>query len=162
MASKSRADIIRNSLVILDTYKWLIYFPQNTVESLLKQDDYEQILTGYKQAHAQMNKVEVATRKSKLFAEIKQSLDAKLIHVQRHILDKLLQFPANPDEQKFLIEYFNAFEVYNLNNSHSSFYLPQMEKILASQVISFNFISLKFEINFIDIYMGRNYDFVFV
>ena len=35
------------SLVILDTYKWLIYFPQNTIETLLKQDDYEQILVGY-------------------------------------------------------------------------------------------------------------------
>jgi hypothetical protein len=66
LASKSRADTIRTSLVILDTYKWLIYFPQNTVETLLKQDDYEQILASvrYKQAHAHMSKAEVATRKS--------------------------------------------------------------------------------------------------
>lgn len=134
LASKSRADTIRTSLVILDTYKWLIYFPQNTVETLLKQDDFEQILAGYKQAHAHMSKAEVATRKSKLFAQIKSSLDAKLIRVQRHILDKLLLFPANPDEQKFLIDYFNAFEIYQLNHSHVSFYAPQIELVLAKQV----------------------------
>jgi hypothetical protein len=37
-------------------------------------------------------------------AQIKSSLDAKLTRVH-----KLLVFPANPDEQKFLIDYFNAF-----------------------------------------------------
>ena len=104
---------------------------------MLKQDDYEQILAGYKQAHTLMNKAEVATRKSKLFAQIKQSLDTELMRVQRHILDKLLQFPANPDEQKFLIDYFNAFEVYNLNHSHLSFYSPQLDQILTKQVKTF-------------------------
>ena len=113
--------MIRNSLLILDTYKWLIYFPQN-VEKYLKQDDYEQILNGYKLANIHMSKAEVATRQSKLFAQIKDNLDAKLIRVQQHIMDKLALFPANPDEQKFLIDYFNAFEVFNLNNSSVSFY----------------------------------------
>ena len=87
-----------------------------------------------------MNKVEVTTRKSKLFAEIKQSLDAKFIQVQRHILNKLLQFPANPDEQKFLIEYLMHLKFTNLNNLNSSFYLPQMEKILGNQVMFLIFL----------------------
>ena len=120
--------MIRSSLGLLDTYKWLIYFPQNTVESLLKQDDYEQLLVGYRQAHAQINKTEAVTRKSKLFSQISAQLDAKLLRVQKHILDKLMQFPANPDEQMYLLGFFNQFEVFNLNSSQVSYYSSQFEE----------------------------------
>jgi len=131
LASKSRADTIRTSLVILDTYKWLIYFSQNTVETLLKQDDYEQILVGYKQAHAHMSKAEQATRKSKLFAQIKSSLDAKLARVQRRTLDKLLVFPANR-----VLSCLSCPDV--------SFYTPQQELVLAKQVYNDFFILFSF------------------
>jgi hypothetical protein len=109
---KGRADMIRNSLQILETYKSLIYFPQN-VDKFLKTDDYEQILTSYKQCNIQLAKAEPATRKSRLFAQIKTDLDNKILDVQQHILKKLVQFPSNPDEQKFLIDYYNAIHTYS-------------------------------------------------
>ena len=107
LASKDRADMIRNSLQILDTYKSLIYFPQN-VDKYLKSEDYESILTSYKLANLQLSKAEPATRKSRLFEQIKNDLDHKVVEVQKHLLDKLVQFPSSPDEQKLLIDYFNA------------------------------------------------------
>ena len=126
--------MIRSSLAILDTYKWLIYFPQNSVEHLLKQDDYEQILNGYKQAFVLMSKADVATRKSKLFAQIRSMLDAKILRIQKHILDKLKTFPANPDEQMYLIMNFNSFEIFNLNNSGVSYYSSQFEGVDSNNV----------------------------
>ena len=107
LASKDRADMIRNSLQILDTYKSLIYFPQN-VEKYLKNEDYESIITSYKLANMQLSKAEPATRKSRLFEQIKTDLDNQVIQVQQHILEKLVQFPSSPDEQKLLIDYFNT------------------------------------------------------
>ncbi|CAF0899139.1 unnamed protein product [Brachionus calyciflorus] len=109
LASKDRADMIRNSLQILDTYKSLIYFPQN-VDKWLKLDDYEQIITSYKLAKMQLSKAEPATRKSTLFAQIKKDLDSSVLEVQKHILKKLIQFPSSPDEQKFLIENYISIE----------------------------------------------------
>lgn len=106
--------MIRNSLLILDTYKSLIYFPQN-VDKYLKNDDYEQIITSYKLANMQLSKAEPATRKSSLFAQIKNDLDSKVCEVQKHILEKLVQFPSSPDDQKFLIDYYNALEALNVS-----------------------------------------------
>ncbi|RNA27974.1 Exocyst complex component 2 [Brachionus plicatilis] len=106
---KAHADSIRSSLQILDTYKSLIYFPQQ-VDKLLLADDYEQITTSYKLAKMQLAKAEPAARKSVLFAQIKRDLDSKVKDVQSHILSRLVQFPSSPDEQKFLIQNYNLIE----------------------------------------------------
>ena len=110
--------MIRNSLQILETYKTLIYFPQN-VDKYLKNDDYEQIISGFKLAHTQMSKAEPNTRNSRLFKQFKADLDTKLAKVQKHILEKLIQFPSSPDDQKFLIDYYNTLEAYNPSPSNS-------------------------------------------
>jgi hypothetical protein len=107
LASKDRADMIRNSLQILDNYKTLVYFPQN-VDKCLAEEDYEQIITSYKAAQAQLSKIESTTRKSRLFAQIKTDLENKVLEVQKSILDRLVQFPSSPDDQKYLIDYYNA------------------------------------------------------
>jgi hypothetical protein len=107
LASKDRADMIRNSLQILDNYKSLVYFPQN-VDKHLADEDYEQIISSYKTAQAQLSKIEATTRKSRLFAQIKTDLENKVVEVQRSILDRLVQFPSSPDDQKYLIDYYNA------------------------------------------------------
>ncbi len=116
LVAKDKADTIRNSLHILDTYKSLIYFPQN-VDKYLKIEDYESILTSYKQANIQLNKLEPETRKSKLFSQIKADLDKKVIDTQKFILDKLVQFPSSPDEQKLLIDYYNILNTYKVPGS---------------------------------------------
>ena len=110
--------MIRNSLQILETYKTLIYFPQN-VDKYMKNDDYEQIISGFKLAHTQMSKAEPNTRNSRLFKQFKADLDTKLAKAQKHILEKLIQFPSSPDDQKFLIDYYNTLEAYNPSPSHS-------------------------------------------
>lgn len=109
MASKDRADMIRNSLQVLDTYKSVIYFPQN-VDKALQENDYEQIVTSYKLAQFQLSKAESSTRKSKLFEQIKSAMERKVIQVQDHILERLVQFPSNPDDQKYLIDYYTTLE----------------------------------------------------
>lgn len=111
--------MIRNSLQILDTYKSLIYFPQN-VDKYLKTDDFEQIITSYKLANMQLSKAEPATRKSSLFAQIKTDLDSKVCQVQKHILERLVQFPSSPDDQKFLIDYYNALEGLNVSKKDTN------------------------------------------
>lgn len=118
LASKDRADMIRNSLQILDTYKSVIYFPQN-VDKALKDEDYEQIITSYKLAQFQLGKAEASTRKSRLFEQIKSDMEKKIVQIQQHILDKLVQFPSNPDDQKYLIDYYAAIEELS-NNSVSA------------------------------------------
>lgn len=116
LASKERADMIRASLQIVDTYKSLIYFPQH-VDNCLQDpegENYEQIVQSYKLAQSQLAKIEQASpasRQSRLFAQIKRDLDDKVAQVQQHILDKLVQFPSSPDDQKYLIDYYNALEV---------------------------------------------------
>lgn len=115
LASKDRADMIRNSLQILDTYKSLIYFPQK-VDKYLKSEDYESIITSYKLANMQLSKAEPATRKSRLFEQIKADLDNQVIQVQQHILEKLVQFPSSPDEQKLLIDYFNTILICSVSS----------------------------------------------
>lgn len=109
LASKDRADMIRNSLQILDTYKSAIYFPQN-VDKALREEDYEQIITSYKLAQLQLSKAEASTRKSRLFEQIRAEMDKKIVQVQQRILEKLVQFPSNPDDQKFLIDYYATIE----------------------------------------------------
>lgn len=109
MASKDRADMIRNSLQVLDTYKSVIYFPQNA-DKALRDDDYEQIVTSYKLAQFQLSKAESSTRKSLLFEKIKSAKEHKVIQVQQHILERLVQFPSNPDDQKYLIDYYTVLE----------------------------------------------------
>lgn len=116
LVSKDRADMIRNSLQILDTYKSIIYFPQH-VDKYLSSEDYESIIASYKLAVIQFNKGSSETRKSKLFTQIKHDVDQKVIAAQKHILDKLVQFPSSPDEQKLLIDYYNVLSSYNVPGS---------------------------------------------
>lgn len=116
--SKDKADMIRSSLQILETYKSLVYFPQN-VDKHLKNEDYETIITSYKSANVQLNKAQPATRKSQLFAQIKADLDNKIVEVQKHLLDKLVQFPSSPDEQKLLIDYYNTLQTFIKSSSFS-------------------------------------------
>jgi hypothetical protein len=99
--------MIRTSVQILESYKSLVYFPQN-VDKYLADEDYEQILVSYKAAQAQLSKIEATTRKSRLFAQIKADLESKVVEVQRSIFDRLVQFPSSPDDQKYLIDYYNA------------------------------------------------------
>lgn len=101
--------MIRNSLQVLDTYKSVIYFPQNADKSL-RDDDYEQIVTSYKLAQFQLSKAESSTRKSQLFEQIKSATERKVTQVQQHILERLVQFPSNPDDQKYLIDYYTSLE----------------------------------------------------
>lgn len=119
LVSKDKADNIRNSLQHLETYKSLIYFPQN-VDKLLKNEDYESIINNYKLSLIQLSKAQPATRKSQLFALIKTEMDNKIIEVQTQILDKLIQFPSSPDEQKALIEYHNTLQTYITSSSFSA------------------------------------------
>jgi hypothetical protein len=116
LESKDKADMIRNSLQILETYKSLIYFPEH-VDKYLKIEDYESIITSYKSANVQLSKAESETRKSLLFSQIKSDMDKKVIDTQKHILDKLVQFPSSPDEQKLLIDYYNILSTYNVPGS---------------------------------------------
>ena len=102
--------MIRNSLQILDVNKSLIYFPQN-VDKFLANEDYDAIIKSYKDANVQLSKAEPATRKSQLFAQIKSDIDNKVVQVQSHILEKLVQFPSSPDEQKSLIDFHNTLQV---------------------------------------------------
>lgn len=125
--SKDKADMIRNSLQILETYKSLVYFPQN-VEKLLKDEDYEAIISSYKTANVQLNKAQPATRKSQLFAQIKVDIDNKIVEVQDHLLDKLVQFPSSPDEQKLLIDYYNTLQTF-INSSSFSGTVKRTEAI---------------------------------
>ena len=66
-----------------------------------------------------MSKAEPNTRNSRLFKQFKADLDTKLAKAQKHILEKLIQFPSSPDDQKFLIDYYNTLEAYNPSPSHS-------------------------------------------
>ena len=96
-----------------------MYFPQH-VDKLLLVDDYEQIITNYKLAKMQLSKAEPATRNSALFSQIKHDLDSKVKDVQAQLLDKLVQFPSSPDEQKFLIENYNLIEDSIAESHHGS------------------------------------------
>jgi hypothetical protein len=126
LASKDRADIIRNSLQILDTYKSLVQFPEN-VDKYLKDENYEEMLSSYKNANLQLAKIHPNTRKSKLFTQIKTDLDNKCIDVQKAILDKLVQFPSNPDDQKYLIDVFNSLDVLSIEYNHSPIIKNQLQ-----------------------------------
>ena len=119
LASKDRADIIRNSLQILENYKSLVYFPQN-VEKFQAYEDYEQIVNSYKLVQIQLTKIDPATRKSRLFTQIKTDLENKVIEVQKSILEKLVQFPSNPDDQKYLIDYYNTLATLALESNKKS------------------------------------------
>lgn len=68
----------------------------------------------------QLSKAQPATRKSQLFAQIKTAMDNKIIEVQKHILDKLVQYPSNPDDQKLLIDFYNILETFITSSSFSS------------------------------------------
>ncbi len=118
LVSKDKADMIRSSLQILETHKSLIYFPQN-VDRHLKNEDFEAIITSYRSAIAQLNKIQLATRKSQLFTQIKADIDNKIIEVQKALLDKLVQFPSSPDEQKLLIDYYNTLQTFIGSGSFS-------------------------------------------
>lgn len=87
------------------------------VDKHLQNDDYERIIAGYKVFTVQLAKAQPTTRQSQLFAQIKHDLDAKVADVQKHILEKLVQFPSNPDDQKLLIDYYNALDIYNPKTS---------------------------------------------
>jgi hypothetical protein len=115
IASKEKADVIRNSLQILDTYKVLIYFPKIVDKLLLtnkNQEDYEAIISNYKNVIIQLNRKEIrSNNQSKLFNQIKKNVNDKIFEVQKSLLDKLSQFPTNPDDQKLYINYFNTLKM---------------------------------------------------
>jgi len=111
---KDKADTIRSSLHILDLNKALIYFPQN-VDRFLSMEDYEAIIKAYRDAQVQLGKV----RESRLFTQIRADIDAKVVQVQAHILDKLTQFPSSPDEQKLLIDFHNTLQGFIMAESFS-------------------------------------------
>jgi hypothetical protein len=108
--------MIRTSLQIFDTYKTVIYFPQN-VEKYMKTDDYDMIINCYKLANMQLSKADSGPRKLRLFAQMKTEMENKIVRVQKHILDRLIQFPSSPDDQKLLIDYFNTLQAFNLESS---------------------------------------------
>jgi len=68
-------------------------------------------------ANIQLSKAESETRKSQLFSQIKSDMDKKVIDTQNQILDKLVQFPSSPDEQKLIIDYYNILSTYNVPGS---------------------------------------------
>lgn len=93
-------------------------------------DDYEPIISGYKSVKLILAKAD--NQNSQLFKQIKIDVDKKIELVKKTLLEKLIQFPCNPDEQKMLIDY-----LYNIgfNDFDLGWYCLEQEKQWIIQLI---------------------------
>lgn len=110
LVQKDRADLIRNSLDVFERHKMVFSLAKN-IEKYLKKDDYERIISEYRYAKLIIEKAQA--NNLRIFDEVKYEIDKNIDIVKKTIIDKLSQFPCNPEDQKIYIDYLYLLETNN-------------------------------------------------
>lgn len=96
---KDRADSIRNTLGVLQRFKFLFYLPLN-IEKNIKKGDYGVVINDYEKAKSLFANTDVP-----IFKKIYEEVESRIVTFRVQLRSELKELPAPLSKQKSLIRY---------------------------------------------------------